>query len=112
MAIFNVSEGGFQEVKAGVYYAIFSRIESGEKDGKKFFRWVFTADDGKEFVGFSDTENPTTNNKFGRWLCGLTGNPVAGTVNTDQHEGKRYALIYQKNQNGKVALYTFSPCES
>lgn len=113
MTIFNVTDSKeYKDPDPGVYYGIFEKYEDGtSKDGNEYLKWFFKGDDGTVYTVITDSSNPTTGNKLGRVLCGLKGSPLAGPVNPSEYIGKRYALVYAPNRNGKSSMSTVSPCK-
>lgn len=113
MATYTVTDSKeYKDPEPGVYYGFLKKIEKGtSKEDSEFLKWYFESEEGEWYTAITDSEDPTTKNKFGRFLCGLKGSPLAGDVNPDDYIGKRYALVYTLNRNGKSAMSTISPCK-
>lgn len=111
---FIIQQSSGECLPAGNYRAKFKGIEKKDRqDGTEMLLWKFeTTKDKKELFGFTDADKPpTVKNKFGRWLAGLTGQPVAANVEVDPNHylDCEYLCIVTPKQDGQgTKLESFS----
>jgi hypothetical protein len=112
--LLTIKKTSFEDVPAGAHKAVFRGITPTETCKGEAYRWVFEVVDGdlkgKTASDLSDRK-VTTMNKTGRWLCALSGKPLAdGTeVNPEDYVGKKYLVIVEAKENGRNKIATFTP---
>jgi hypothetical protein len=112
--LLTISKTSFDDVPPGAHKAVFKALMPCETSKGEAFRWVFEVVEGdhkgKIASDLSDRK-VTTLNKCGRWLCALSGKPLAdGTsVNPDDYVGKKYLVIVEAKENGRNKIATFTP---
>lgn len=102
---------GFEKILAGYYPAIFTEIKEKETINGLCFRWEFKIiADGKVVSGLAGEpgKGATIKSKYGRWLCGIAGKPLAeGSVDPVAYIGKPYMVIV--DDKGNVSQFTKMP---
>jgi hypothetical protein len=112
--LLTIKKTSFEDVPAGAHQAVFKGITPTETCKGEAFRWNFEVVEGnfkgKMASDLSDRKT-TTMNKTGRWLCALSGKPLAdGTVvNPDDYVGRKYLVIVEAKENGRNKIATFTP---
>lgn len=111
MKTFKIGPGKTESVPAGTYSdAVFRGIEEFESNkGEKLLRWKFEIN-GVQVNSISGQTDPTVTNKFGKYLCGISGQPLAvGTEIGDPNDyiGRRYFVVVVANEKGsQVDMFT------
>ena len=107
---YTITNGKSESVNAGNYHnAVFVGIEkftSGK--GDELLRWKFDID-GRQASAVTGASNPTTKNRFGKFLCGLANKPLVEgtTVEPNDFIGKKYFAVVIANERGsQVEMFT------
>jgi len=112
--LLTIKKTSFEEVPCGAHRVVFKGLTPLETSKGEAYRWTFEVVDGdlkgKTASDLSDRK-VTTLNKTGRWLCALSGKPLAdGTqINPDDYVGKKYLVVVEAKEGGRNKIATFTP---
>lgn len=97
---------------AGVYPAIFSKIEEASNEQGNYWLWTFTARDGDVDVEITATTSPrvTLKTKAAKWLAGL-GAPidVGGNIDFDDYIDTPCQIVVIINEAGYSRIDSVLP---
>lgn len=97
---------------AGIYPALFSKIEEQSNDNGTFWMWTFTARNGDEDVEITATTSPriTPKTKAAKWLTGLGATiDVGAALDIEKFYDTPCNIVVIINENGYSRIDSVLP---